>query len=254
MVRRRRLLRWGVPIVLVLVAGGVAAATVGTDARGGGPAGELSTVPATRVTEPSNSGESGRLVTDDGATAVAEVWLLDRGDGRYDWGAVISSDDNVARRDLAVVASVFDSDGVAVFVDEVRIAQLDPGGRAAIGGVFPGEGLEPARVEVIATVGDAAPDAPAVVLAVSDVRRVLSGQVDRDDRLLGSVDVVDGDPSALRVGSLWRDESGSVVAAAFDVVDVGVPGEPVNFSIRLPRSIVPGDEPDEVLAHAAAVN
>ncbi len=91
---------------------------------------------------------------------------------------------------------------------------------------------------------------------MADVRRVPSGQVDRDDRLLGNVSV-DGAASSMplvRVAALWRDGDGVVIAALFDEFPVvrTSSGAEANFSFALPRAIVPAGDPDDVVVSAVA--
>lgn len=54
----------------------------------------------------------------------------------------------------------------------------------------------------------------------------------------------------MRVAALWRDDDGHVVAAVFDElasVDIGVASE---FSLRLPRNLVPAGDPDTIVVSA----
>jgi hypothetical protein len=251
--RRRRLFSFGVPIAVLLLAGGVVAAVVLAGDGADEPGAALATTGAPNT---SVAPTTDRPVPAADGASVDEVWLLDRGDGSYDWGAIVSSASDVARRDLAVTVTLFDPDGREVFIDDVVIAQLVPDGKSIVGGVVEVDSAAPTRIEVTATLGSAAPESVATTIAVADVRRVSSGQVDRDDRLLGSIEVIDGEPRAVSVAALWRDDSGSVIASIFDVIEIEIDdaAQPTEFSLRLPRAIVPAGEPDEIVANAALLN
>ncbi len=188
------------------------------------------------------------------AAKVVDVWLLDRGDGSFDWGAVLASNADTVRGNLELSVAASDDDGVEVFAEVVAVPRLAPNGRAAVGGVFDAEGETPTRVEVTATLGAALPDEAGVVFAVSDVRRVASGQVDRDDRLLGTVEMIAGSGVPVRLAALWRDDEGRVVAAVFDVLGPVDVAAGVEFSLRLPRNLVPPGEPDTIVASVGATD
>lgn len=248
--RRLVLVRFVMPAALLLLGGGVVAAVLVSDDDADDPVVASTTItPNTSAVSTTNRPAP---VVD--AASVDEVWLLDRGNGSYDWGAIVSSASDVARRDLAVTVTLFDADGVEVLVDDVVIAQLVPDGQSVIGGVIEVESAMPARIDVTTTLGKAAPDSVATAVAVVDVRRVSSGQIDRDDRLLGSLEVLDGNPRAVRVAAMWRDDAGSVIASIFDVIEIDDAAQLTDFSLRLPRTIVPAREPDEIITNAAVLS
>ncbi len=249
--RRQRLRYFGVPAAVLLLGGGAVAALLTADDDGDEPAAALATTIAPNTSAASTTD---RPTPAADAASVDEVWLLDRGDGSYDWGAIVSSASDVARRDLAVTVTFFDADGLGVFVDDVVIAQLVPDGKSVVGGAVEVDSASPTRIEVTATLGSAATDSVATTVAVADVRRVGSGQVDRDDRLLGSLEVIGGNPRAVRLAAVWRDDAGSVIASIFDVIEIDDAAQPTDFSLRLPRAIVPAGEPDEIVANAAVLN
>lgn len=256
------MLRLGLPVaVLLVVATVVGSELIGSDSAD--DAGQA-TVPAAEAVEAATLPSVGdtSAPADEDAT-VEEVWLLDRGTGVYDWGAIVASSTDAIRRDLAVTVVLADADGAELSVQSVRIAELAPGSRAIIGGTA--EDLEgtPTRIQVTSTLGTADPDGDAIVMDVVDVRRISSGQISRDDRLLGTVHVDAGRSAAMTtvsIAALWRDESGDVVASVVGSVTLGpglggepdaVAGREADFSLRLPRSIVPARTPDEVVGSAA---
>ena len=240
---------------MVLLGGGAVGATLLTGDDADRPVTAPATIgddtPDTRDAAPVAEQRSEPI--DGSASAlVDEVWLLDRGDGTYDWGALVSSTSDVLRRDLAVTVTLLDAAGVDLVVEQVGIAELVPGGHAVVGGVVEIDDVAPRRVEVTATLGTAAPGDTAVRIEVSDVRRIGSGQLDRDDRLLGTVEVLDGDAPAVRIAALWRDEAGRVVASVVESIVLDGEAGDGEFSVRLPRTIVPAGEPDDVIVNAAA--
>ena len=249
--RRRRVVRFGGPALVLLLGGGAVAVILLTDddAREPVTASSTSPAPITLATEATVT-----TTAAGDAASVEEVWLLDRGDGTYDWGAMVSSTSDVLRSDLDVTVELLDADGVEVYAELAAIAQLVPGGQAVIGGEVAIDGAAPTRIVVTADLGTATPDVMASTVAVTDVRRISSGQVDVDDRLLGAVDVVTGDPQVVRLAVLWRDEAGRVVAALIETIDVSDADGSTEFSVRRPRTIVPAGEPDDVVANVSVLN
>lgn len=252
--RRRRTARLLVgPVALVLISGAVLAwYTVGPGDRSASGEG-LRAVPDD-VAPPSSNGPRVESASD--AAAVDEVWLLDRGDGLFDWGAIVASTSASTRSVLPVSVSFLDAGGVEVHREEQTIAVLAPQSSAIVGGSV--ELAAAARIDVRVAFGVDLGAVPSPTPTLFDIRRVPSGQVDRDDRLLGSVrldarpgaDPVEPSSAAtsVRIAALWRDGNGEVVASVIDEVDDVAPDEAAKFSFRLPRSIVPGRAPDTMLA------
>lgn len=258
--RRRRVLLSVSGVAVVIAAAGVAAfLVVGADSSGDsatetsqgrtGTTIPASTIPAVSVSSSIGTESSGDR---EQAAKVVDVWLLDRGDGDFDWGAVLSSNADVVRGDLEVSVIALDDDGVEIFADQVAVPRLVPNGLAAVGGVFDADDRTPTRVEVTSTLGTALPDEVGAIFAVSDVRRVASGQVGRDDRLLGTVELVAGNEAPVRLAVIWRDDDSRVVAAVFDELDPVNTEAAAEFSLRLPRNLVPPGEPDSIVASVGA--
>ena len=296
--RRRR--RWQIVtgvLVAIVVVGAVGAAAVlvvtevsfdADDPTGDEPAassvtsavGQAAAVPAAPPTAASSDPDTADDVAEPSSAPgirVTEVWLLDRGDGQFDWGAVLSSTSDVLRADLDVEVAAVDADGVEVFAEQMVLPQLGSSSDAVVGGVFDGVAGTPVRVEVEVAPGSAELGASELVFSVIDVRRLRTGQVSSDDRLVGTVQlVVEGDPDTgstddtggtvdgvdradavgvpVGLAVLWRDEDGQVVASVFDVLDpVDADTATVDFSVRLPRGLVPAGEPDVIVAGAGVV-
>lgn len=191
--------------------------------------------------------------TEPPAADVDEVWLLDRGDGSYDWGVIAVSTATDGFNDVDLVATLLDVDGGVVYREDLVIELLSPGGRAAAGGVYRTIDTVPVRIEVTATVtGVDVADGSSVGYEVANLERVPSGQVNRDDRLVGSVTAVGSTPvtvaeTVVRVVAIWRDGDGALVAAVVDELDAVSNGAALEFSVALPRSVVPAGLPDDIV-------
>jgi hypothetical protein len=240
-----------VGVTAFLVVGADGSSDNSTDASQGrtGTTIPASTIPAISVSSSSATESSG---DSEQAAKVVDVWLLDRGDGNFDWGAVLSSNADVVRGDLEVSVVALGDDGVEIFADQLAVPRLAPDGLAAVGGAFDADDSTPIRVEVTATPGTALPDEVGAIFAVTDVRRVASGQVGRDDRLLGTIELVAGNETPVRLAVIWRDDEGRVVASVFDELDPVSTEAAAEFSLRLPRNLVPLGEPDSIVASVGA--
>ncbi len=251
----------GLAVFVVFVTGGdVPEPTIDTvraeaDAGDAADDGALGATPTS--IDGSDTGGGADVVAADERTETAEVidvWLLDRGDGSFEWGAVLSSNADVVRGDLEVSMVAFDDDGLDVVAEQLTVPRLAPGRAAAVGGVFEADEGTPTRLEVTSTLGSALPDEIGAVVALSDVRRVASGQIDRDDRLVGTVELTAGTGAPVRLTAIWRDDGGDVIASVFDVVGPVDADEAVDFSLSLPRKLVPRGEPDTIIASVGAVD
>jgi hypothetical protein len=240
-----------VGVTAFLVVGADSASDSSTDASQGRT---VTTIPASAFPASAGSSSDGTESSGDReqAAKVVDVWLLDRGDGNFDWGAVLSSNADVVRGDLEVSVVALDDDGVEIFADRVAVPRLAPDSRAAVGGAFNADDRTPTRVEVTATPGTALPDEVGAIFAVTDVRRVASGQVGRDDRLLGTIELVAGNETPVRLAVIWRDDEGRVVASVFDELDPVSTEAAAEFSLRLRRNLVPPGEPDSIVASVGA--
>jgi hypothetical protein len=257
--RRRVLLSVAGAAVVVAAVGVTAFLVVGADSSSNSStdASQVrtgTTLPASAIPASAGSSSDGTESSGDReqAAKVVDVWLLDRGDGNFDWGAVLSSNADVVRGDLEVSVVALDDDGVEIFADRVAVPRLAPDGLAAVGGAFNAGDRTPTRVEVTATLGTALPDEAGAIFAVSAVRRVASGQVGRDDRLLGTIELVAGNEAPVRLAVIWRDDEGRVVASVFDELGPVSTEAAAEFSLRLPRNLVPLGEPDSIVASVGA--
>jgi hypothetical protein len=174
--------------------------------------------------------------------AVDEVWLVDRGDGVFDWGVAVRTQPSTsARSDVVVTARLIAVDGGVVESTTGTLGVIDDDSPAAIAGRLVDPAEAPVRIEFDVSVGDPS-DEPALA-DLFDVRAL-----DRDgDEMTGrirsfaSIEVED-----LRALFVWRDEEGAVVATAPLSIGVLRPNVEARFSIDLADEVVPDGRPSSV--------
>ncbi|MGI9646167.1 MAG: hypothetical protein ACR2O6_12750 [Ilumatobacteraceae bacterium] len=247
--RRRRRLVWILPIVLVglVVARGLYALIDDEAAGEAQPATEPtpSTVVATTVapvTLPPPSTLSPAAVV-----RLDEVWLLDRQDGTYDWGLIVTSTDSTDREGVAVTARLLGAGGAVIATLDDEIGVLPAGERAAVGGVVADLAGTPVRIEADVAVGRSVAEAEPGSLDVV--------AVDRRPAPEGGGEVLTGrlnstfaeEVESVRVAVIWRDESGAVVAAAFRDVERVRPRVEARFEFSLVGLVVPDGLPADVI-------
>ena len=185
------------------------------------------------------------------AVLLEEVWLLDRGDGSFDWGLTVVGGDDGARESVEVTVRLLGAGGDPAFTETAVIALLTAGQRIAVGGVAADTESAPIRIEADVAVGQPAPAGTGEVPVLSlraverrdDVRSGDGGEV-LTGRLRSNVSVAVED---VVIGAIWRDEEGAVVAAIFyDVAEVR-PGVDARFEIDLDGPAIPDGPPAEVL-------
>ncbi len=206
----------------------------------------------------------GGETSDEGVIAVEDVWLLDLGGGEFEWGALLSSTSQ-SRSDLVVSMAAYNGDDEVVVDSVVVLEQLGESQSAVIGEPFESD-RSPVRIEVMTTLGSADPDLEVPQPSVDSVTRVPSGQVDVDDRLVGTVSIASGGVDttdldvnqSVSIAALWRDELGEVIATAYGVARTRSADEEGRvegaFSISLRREIVPQGEPDQLIASIIAAS
>lgn len=230
------------PLLIVVVLSAVAAGGWWWSAleRSGERSAGAKNVPATTV-------DAGPTTTIDASdfVRVDEVWLLDRGEGIYDWGViVVAADPTLTRSGIAIdVRLVAENDEVVDtafrVVDGVDIDS--PG--AAIGRVVD-PATPPVRLEFDISVGvDSQDRALDELLEI----RALSRSLDELNLRLRLVD----DPARDAVGDVgvafvWRVD-GEVVAIAVDRVAGVRVGVDARVSVDLSDADVPDGLPDDVI-------
>jgi hypothetical protein len=240
--RRRRRLGWWVAgaggIVLVVI---LAIVLVPRLIGGDSADGPITPDPApTSRAQPSASDPQGTSVDARGAdlAELDEVWLIDRGDGIYEWGLTMRSTAAVDRGPFRIDASLRDDERVEVGRVSDSVAELPAGGAASVGGVVDDLAGEPTRLVVDVEVGPplSEPALPADTLDIVAVTReeVAGASGERSEVITGRVrSTAAADVLDVRLALLWRDESGQVVAAVFHPVDRVRPGIDARFEIPI---------------------
>lgn len=184
-----------------------------------------------------------------------QVWLLDRGDGSFDWGLIVEGVSDGDRRDVEVTVRLRDDDGDVVFTEETTIARLAAGQRAPVGGTVP-ETLDPVRIETDVSVGFPAVDdgTPVASLDVRAVeRRVdptsVGGFGEGSEVVIGRLRATSAvDVDDVRLAAIWTDPlDGGVVAAVFRDVERVRPGVDARFELALDAPNIPDGPPTAVL-------
>ncbi len=178
---------------------------------------------------------------------VDEVWLVDRGDGVYDWGVIVLTPPLAPERSaIEIDVRLLDADD-AVVARELRVVDNvdDDSPGAAIGQLIEPES-PPVRLEFDITVGE-----PSNGQSFDDVLAA-RGLVRRDDELVGRVaSSSDRLVSDVVAAFVWRDEGGDVVAMALQPIDEVRPGSNTELELDLSGLNVPDGRPDDVLWFAA---
>lgn len=248
--RRRRRRRWLAPIAAVLVLAAVAGvfalvAAFWADGGGGGAgdvASDEGSANVSTLTTVASPGESIPTVSPEDLVAVDEVWLVDRGDGVFDWGVAVKTQPSApARRDVAVTVRLLAADGEIVLSSTDSLGVIDADSPAAVAGRLVDPQESPVRIEFDVSVGE-----PSDSAALADLLDVRALERDGDEmtgriRSLASTDIGD-----LRVLFVWRDEDGAVVATAPLSIDVLRPNIDARFSVDLSEEVVPDGRPDSV--------
>jgi hypothetical protein len=239
--RRRRRWRWvggagGIVIVVVLAIAAVPH-LIGGDAADG----PITPDPVPTSREVASASVPQATTGDARGADLAElddVWLIDRGDGIYEWGLTMRSTAEVDRGPFRIDASLRDDERAEVGRVSDSVAELPAGGAATVGGVVDDVAGEPTRLVVDVEVGPplSEPALPADALDIVAVARqeVASASGERSEVITGRVrstaatDVLD-----VRLALLWRDETGEVVAAVFHAVDRVRPGIDARFEIPI---------------------
>ncbi len=177
-----------------------------------------------------------------------EVWLLDRQDGTYDWGLIVTSTDDGDREGVAVSARLLDAAGEVVAAVDDRIGILPAGERAAVGGVVSDPGGTPTRIEADVAVGRRVAETERGRLEVVAVERRPDGRDGEGEVLTGRLSSTFADEvESVRVAAIWRGEDGAVVTAAFRDIERVRPRVEARFELPLDGLVVPDGLPADVL-------
>lgn len=238
--RRRKRRRWLVPLLVIgvlAVAAGVSAVLLRESER---PSGAVDPPPVTSVVDttiaPLPSIDPADLV------AVDEVWLVDRGDGVFDWGVAVRTQPAAsARRGVEVTVRLISADDdVVASVSEI-LGVIDADAPAAIAGRLTDADDDPVRLEFDISVGEET--SSAALADLFDVRAL-----EREgDELTGRIrSSAASEIGGLQVLFIWHDEVGAVIATAPLAIDVLRPGVDARFALDLSDEGVPEGRPDVV--------
>ena len=200
---------------------------------------------------------AGAVTTVDPATLVAldDVWLLDGGDGSYDWGLVVVGGD-LARRDIDVTVRLRDASGGVVFTATDSLRELGPAQRSAIGGTARALLARPVRIETDVSVGFAVDDDAVGAIDVRAVeRRIDPRSNDGSEVVVGRIRSTSSEEvEDLRLAAIWRApadaegvRAGDVVAVLFRDVERVRPGIDARFEIPVSGLDVPDGPPQEII-------
>jgi len=199
-------------------------------------------------------------VTVDPATLVQldDVWLLDGGDGSYDWGIIVMGGE-VARRDIDVTVRLEDATGSVVFTATDSLSMLAPRQRSALGGTARALQAQPVRIEADVSVGYDADGPRDGITGAIDVRaverRVDPRSNDGSEMVTGRLRSSFAEPvEDIALAAIWRApvdgdavRAGDIVAVLFRDVERVRPGVDARFEFPVTGRDVPSGPPDEVL-------
>ncbi len=240
--RRRRRLRWLIPLLVIAIGGAVVGAIVVFAPDFGPERANDVVVPATVTTVVDTTVAPPPTVAPGDLVAVDEVWLVDRGDGVFDWGvAVRTQPDAPPRRDVEVTVRLLSAAGEVVSSVTDTLGVIDADAPAAVAGRMTEPADEPVRIEFDISVGEETQD---VALAdLLDIRALerdgeeLTGRI----RSAASTEIED-----LQVLFVWHDEAGAVIGTAPLEIEVLRPGVDARFALDLAEEILPDGRPDAV--------
>ena len=240
---RRKRRRWLFPLVAVLLLAAVAGVTAVVLRLLDGDAGsdDSSTAASATTTPVTTTAPTTTLVASDLVT-VDEVWLVDRGDGVFDWGVAVRTQEGApSRRDVEVDVRLLAADGTIVDETSGVLGVIDADSAAAVAGRLEDPATDPVRIEFDIAVGTVS-DSGALADQF-DIRAL-----DRDgDELTGRIrSLVSSDVGDLGILFVWRDDAGDIVATTPLEIDVLRPGVDARFAIDLADEVVPDGRPDTV--------
>jgi len=238
-VRRRKRRRWLFPVValVVVIALGTGVAVVLLVDRDR----TSQVVEPPPVTIPVATTIASALPIDPAdLVAVDEVWLVDRGDGTFDWGVAVRTQTGApSRRGVEVTVRLISAgEGVVESVSDI-LGVIDADAPAAVAGRLTDPDDDPVRIEFDISVGEETTE-PALA-DLLDVRAL-----ERDgDEMTGRIRSSASDEiSDLQVLFVWHDEAGAVIATAPLAIELLRPGVDARFSIDLSAEVVPEGRPD----------
>lgn len=237
--RRRR--RWLVPFVVVLVLAAVCGVAVALLALFSSEAPDVAAPSSTEVSALPETTASTIRPSD--LVRVGDVWLIDRGDGVYDWGVIVqSAPDAPTRSGVEVDVRLLDAEGEVVETAGATLDGVDAESKGGVAGRTIDPERVPQRIEFDIAVGTAT-DQPSLddLLELRAVERdadSISGRV----RSQSPDEVVD-----VTMLLVWRDDAGEIVATVPTPISRVRPGVDARFEIDLTDEGVPDGRPDDVM-------
>lgn len=174
---------------------------------------------------------------------VDRVWLIDRGDGVFDWGVSVGTPADAAKRSGVVIdVRLIDADDDVVEAAAGEVNGIGPDSLGAVAGRLTDADRVPVRLEFDIAIGVPANDlALADILSVRGLERdadAVSGRIRLDG--IASIDDV-------TMVLLWFDDAGEVVAAVPQPVEQVRADVDARFDIDLGDEVVPEGRPDAVI-------
>ena len=242
--RRRRQRKWLIPLAVltVLAIGGVIGFLV-IDAASGR---EVAAPDATVDSEPSTTSLASTpepALPPDQLVAIDQVWLIDRGDGVFDWGVSVRTPLEAPTRSGVVVEVRLLDDADVVVEDAFGVVDgIGPESIGAVTGRLVDPGSVPVRLEFDVAVGLESDDrALGDVLSIRALERT-------SDSVRGRIRSESLDPiDDITMVLLWLDGDGAVVAAVPQPVEQVRPEVDLRFDIELGGEVVPDGRPDSVV-------
>ena len=179
---------------------------------------------------------------------VVEVWLLDGGDGSYDWGLTLTAADGTPPRSgVGVDVRLIGDDGRLVSTIEREVDGVASSPATVVAGRLARADRVPVRLEFDVTVGEeSSADRPLSALLSTRALGRVGDEVTVRVRSVAESDLVD----VLAV-LVWRDDGGEVAAVASRPIERLRPGVDARFALDLAGSAVPSGPPDEIMWTAA---
>jgi hypothetical protein len=242
--QRRRRRRWLIPVVVLVVVavGAIAGILVNEVVVGRRTAEPAPTIEPTPSTV-SDTGGPESTVSPDQLVEVDRVWLIDRGDGVFDWGVSVRTPPGAPTRSGVVVEVRLLDDDDAVVEDAFGVVDgIGPESIGAVAGRLTDADRVPVRLEFDVAVGVESSDR--ALGDVLSVRALEHGSESVRGRIRSeSMDPIEDITMVL----LWFDADGEVVAAVPQPVGQVRPDVDARFDIDLSDEVVPEGRPDSVI-------
>lgn len=229
-------------IVVALAAIGAVVYVVVVDEGSDGAAGESATSVVTTTVETAPPTTPAPTVPPERLVAVDEIWLLDRGEGVYDWGLnVIVPAGSSTRSGVGVDVRLVDDAGEIVYRVERVLDGVDADAPSTVAGHFVDPDRAPTRLEFDVTVGSPSDDPSLDELLDTRAMERVDDEVRGRIRTGAAEELVD-----LSMVLAWRDDAGDIATAIVYDIDRLRPGVDARFAIDVDAQGAPDGMPDDV--------